>query len=263
MLIIELTNSVKNKLKDYFSWETDFDFSGWEDIEMFFGETLVDAWIKARPNDIDKFNDSEFTDLVLSANGKWLEKQFEEDSYKIIVATNRFESVDEMCIVIAHELRHCLDYQNAVNGLNFENYEPGNTYYNNWSEFRAVSVSVRFDIFQKLQSGSKDFFSTLASTLGCWSTDCVEGLMNANNYRDELYFISRYVGASRAIQNLNKKFSVGSTALYLWQMAPTYITENYGLVFYIGNEWSRMESCSLDVTPEENYYNDLLMKLKK
>jgi hypothetical protein len=259
-----LTKSIKKKIEEYVAWEKSFDFEGWEEIDIFIDVKLSDAWIKARPGDAYKFEDLEFKNCVDSANGKWLEKQYPEEKYKIIVSLGQEleRTEDELCEIILHELRHCLDYQSAVRDLAFEEYWSGNRFFINWSEYRAVSVSVRYNFFLKSKCSRENQFEILAGILGIWSADCVEGLMRSEDPKEKLYFLSRYIGASRAIRNLNAEYQIDSDAFHLWNMTPTYITEKYGYVFYIGNEWDDLQSCSLDAEPHTYYYGDLLNKMR-
>ena len=254
-------SSMNCKLKEYFEWENLYDFSGWEKLEIFMGESLVDAWLKARPNDKYKFENLEFLKNVKESNGKWLEKQFESDTYKIIVATGKGRTEEEICETIIHEMRHCLDFQISVNELSFQDYHVGNDFYNSWSEFRAVSVSVRYEFFLR-NNINKDYFRDLSELLGLWNADCLMGLISSKgDPHAQIYFISRYVGASRTIRNLSYEYQVRCDAFELWNMAPTYITENYGNVFYLGNEWDEKKTCDLDVVPETYYFNDLCSRL--
>lgn len=230
-----LTESVRRKIEEYIAWENSLDFSGWETIDIFMDGKLSDAWIKARPEDAYKFEDPIFKKYVDSANGKWLEKQHLKDKYKIIVALglDAVRTEDELCEIILHELRHCLDYQNAVKALTFKDYYSGNQYYNNWSEYRAVTVSIRYNFFLKNKSDRKDLFKVLAEILGNWSADCVEGLIQSKEPEEKLYFLSRYIGASRAVRNLSMEYLSDARAFQLWSLTPTYITEKYGTFFIL------------------------------
>ena len=259
-----LTESVKRKIGEYIDWENCFDFSGWKKTDIFIDEKLSDSWIKARPEDAYKFENPIFKKYVDSANGKWLEKQYSKDKYKVIVASglNDARTEDELCEIILHELRHCLDYQNAVKDLDFKDYYSGNQYYKNWSEYRAVTVSIRYNFFLKNRSDGKDLFKILAEILGSWSADCVEGLVQSKEPEEKLYFLSRYIVASRAIRNLSIKYLSDAQAFQLWLLTPTYITEKYGYVFYIANEWDNLKRCLLDAEPHTYYYRDLVAKLK-
>ena len=82
-------------------------------------------------------------------------------------------------------------------------------------------------------------------------------IRSAGNLEDTLYYISRYIGASRAISNINMHESINAEVFHLWTMTPQYINENFGNVFYIGNEWDETEICELDARPKTYYYPNL------
>jgi hypothetical protein len=241
------------------------DFRGWEDVEVYFAPLLSDAWMLARPQDAVKFEDATFKGFVDEASGKWLEKTSLSDEYKILISTQKCKTKMEILQTFIHELRHCLDYQNAVSSLEFDMYHPGNIYYNNWSEFRAVMEEIKFYVFEKSKeiTEKRDLFNLLSGILGQWNADCVEGLVGSDNLNDKLYYISRYIGASRAIQNLSIDYKLGVSAFQLWNMMPVYIYEHFGNVFYIGNEWDEMSSCLLDQIPSTYYYEEMLRKMRE
>ncbi len=252
------------EFKRFLKWETQ-SFENWETVEIFVAETLSEAWILARPNDKNKFSDKDFKKMVDSANGKWLEKLDENDSYKIILSTKYCNSIQSLTKCLVHEMRHCLDYQNAVKELSFEDYHPGNLYYTNWSEFRAVYSHTRYEFFSRYHDtmNSGEIFDLLAELLGKSSADATAGLIKSkNNLHDTLYFMSRYIGASRAIRNLNME-SIETPVFHLWTMTPQYIIEHFGYVFYIGNEWDETSICKLNASPETYYYEALIERIRK
>lgn len=105
-------------------------------------------------------------------------------------------------------------------------------------------------------------FKILAEILGSWSADCVEGLVQSKEPEEKLYFLSRYIGASRAIRNLSIEYLSDAQAFQLWLLTLTYITEKYGYVFYIANEWDNLKRCLLDAELHTYCYRDLVAKLK-
>lgn len=251
------------EFKRFLNWENQ-SFDNWENVDVFIAETLSEAWILARPYDAHKFLDKKFKRMVDTANGKWLEKTTPTDSYKIILSTKYCDSIQFLTKTFVHEMRHCLDYQNAVKDLPFEDYHPGNRYYNNWSEFRAVYSHTRYEFFSKYADNmsEKQVFDILAEILGRNSADATTGLIrSASNLEDALYYISRYIGASRAIRNINMQESIDAEVFHLWTLTPQYIIENFGYVFYIGNEWDGTEICELDATPETCYYPALVERI--
>lgn len=252
-----------SEFKRFLNWEQQ-SFEGWETVQVFISNTLSEAWILARPEDAYKFEDPAFKQFVDSANGKWLEKKSPNDPYKVIMSTKHFCSSSDMMEVFVHEMRHCLDYRNAVCDLPFAECHPGNRYYNNWSEFRAVYAQTRYAFFSRcVQTGrEKDGFRCLAGILGEKTADCVAGIMRSqDDLHSTLYYISRYIGAARAVRDLNIQTGINEAVFHLWNMTPQYIIENYGYVFYIGNKWEAMHICGLDAVPD-SYYSDLVAQIK-
>lgn len=218
-------NEIQECFRQYLSKDTfkADSFRGRENIELYLGNTLSDAWLSARPHESDKVNDMHFKKRVDSANGKWLEKQWSGDSYKIILATQNL-TVIEVARIYCHELRHCLDYQCAVNDYEFEHYIPGNVYYNKWSEFKAVEAHVRFSFFMEMPEVHT--IDKLAAILGVCSADSLEGILHGEiekSKADILYFISRYLGASIGVRNLGEETGNCPRAFHIWHMTPAHI----------------------------------------
>lgn len=228
---------VKRKLKYFIEWESQ-SYENWKSIDDFVGDTLSDAWIMARPYDKDKFLDEDFKNMVDSANGKWLEKADSTDSYKIILSRKYARSIQALISCLVHELRHCLDYQNAVKFLTFDKYHLGNDYYNSCSEFKAVYSQIRYEFFvMSHNNDDKDGFDILTELLGRYTADVMAGLLRAEIIIMIHCIFCRYLGASRAIRNISIEESIDSEIFYTWKMTPQYIIDHYGYVFYIRNEW--------------------------
>lgn len=252
-----------NEFKRYLEWETE-DFNGWESVEIFIGDTLSKAWLEARPEDAATFEDEEFKHMVDGSNSKWLEKESEDDTYKILLSRRYCTNLKKMTASFIHGMVHCLNYMRAVRQLPFSEYCGGNIFYNDWSEFKAMYYLTRYEYFSRLGEdfGYRDKLNLMAEVLGRLSADSTAGLIAARgNIRKERYFISRYVGASRAIRNLNMEEDLNEPAFHLWNMTPQYIIENYEYVFYLGNEWDEMRECALDATPRTYYYDRLIHRL--
>lgn len=246
-------------LKEYFEWELDFDFTGWKEIKIYTGATLTEAWIKARPNDKHKFENQEFKNYVNSGNGKWLEKQDASDDYKVLLKMKCSDDPVALAGVLAHEIRHCLDYSKAVEQLTFGEYKPGNQYYYDWSEFRAVMVSFRYQFFQNTRMNRTNkglCHKEIASLLGIWTADTMEGILCATSKQEKLYFLSRYIGAARAARNLSVDFAPASS-FQLWHLMPVTIQEKYGYVFYVANEWEQLQACKLTQSGKRSYLDML------
>lgn len=252
-----------SELNRYLQWEKE-SFCGWENIEIFIAETLSEAWLLARPKDKYKFEKNSFKQIVDNADGKWLEKQDENDTYKIILSTKYCQNIQYLTSILVHEMRHCLDYQNAVRSLSFQEYRPGNAYYNNWSEYRAVYSQTRYEYFYKCSAdlNSHKKFNAMSEILGQKTADAISGLMRPNNeIKDYLYYLSQYIGVSRSIRNISLQENIGVNVFSLWNMTPQYIIEHFGYVFYIGNEWDKCEFCEIDATAVTPYYNELINRI--
>ena len=109
---------------------------------------------------------------------------------------------------------------------------------------------------------SRELFDILAELLGKSSADATTGLISSeNNLHDTLYFISRYIGAARAVRNINMEKAVDAEVFHLGTMTPQYVTEKFGPVFYLGNEWDATEICDLNASPTTYYYNDIVQRI--
>ena len=257
---------VINEIKKQFSIYTKLDNSfDWENLEIYIAENLVDAWLEARPYDLEKFNDSEFKELVSSASGKWLEKTCPTDKYKILLKAS--DQIIELVSCFAHETRHCLDYQTAVKNLKFNEYRPGDIYYNDWSEFRAVMAGLRCKFFLNfsLKKNSSEQRKDLYMQYGLWSADCVDALINSELLKDGhdiLYYLSRFSGASRALRNIAYENGIHSFSLQLWQLMPAHISEDYGhALFYLANLWEDTNECALLNNNIPREFNELLQRV--
>lgn len=251
--------------EEYLAWEQEFTFAGWGLVELYIADTLSEAWLTARPHDVQKFENKDFKRFVDSSNGKWLEKVSPTDTYKIILSTRYNNSISDLTQCFVHELRHCLDYQNTVGGWEFDKYVPGNEYYNSWSEFRATMADTRFEFFWKTKGieETRGIFKALSELYGKKTADAIEGLMENQASETLLYNISRYLGADRAIKKLNDTMGVKAKCFYLWHLLPWYIEEQFGNVFYVANEWEMRKCCPLDGQPKEYYYDEMIQKIKE
>lgn len=256
--------NIISEFKNYLEWEKE-SFENWDSVEIFIADTLSEAWIMARPSDKHKFSDEEFKEMVDNANGKWLEKTDPSDSYKIILSTIHSHTVQDMTRRFVHEMRHCLDFQNAVKDLSFDEYHPGNLYYKLWSEFRAVYFDTRYEFFTR-HNPNMDYgevFDILAELLGKKSANSTIGLMRSeDDFHDTLYFLSRYIGASRAVRNLEIENSLDAEVFHHKIMTPYYIFDNFGDgFFYIGDDWDDTEVCELNAEPKSSYFDELLNRV--
>ena len=231
--------------------------------EVFVGNSLSEAWLKARPQDAYRFDNKDFQHDVDSSNGKWLEKQSSEDHYKIILSTKFLSSTDSVFSCFCHEAQHCSDYQNAVKDLPFEKQCAGDRQFTNWSEFRSVMTQIRSEFFLKYNTASQnEMINYLSSCYGKWAVSSVEGLLNnQNNAKWILYYLSRFIGAARAIRNLSVERNLGVKAFHIWSLVPHNIDKLCNNTFYIANEFEEMEHCLLKGQPLAGCYQELINKL--
>ena len=104
-----------------------------------------------------------------------------------------------------------------------------------------------------MTSPDREFLS-LAEILGYHIADCVCGLMGSESDDEKMYFLSRYIGASRVVRNLNMERNLETSAFHLWALTPSYIEEKYGIrCFYVGSEWAEMDVCQTNTQPKAYY----------
>ena len=231
-------------------------FDGYKKVEIYTGDTLSDAWISARPDEKGKFEDEEFKTFVNEANGKWLEKRNQEEPYKIILSCASSLSIEEITKTYIHELVHILDYSRATKDVVFSRTKPGGLYFRRYSEYNAEKVATRYMAKNWISRYSNLHpFDCLAAVLGILSADAVHGAINSTTIEDVTYYIARYLGAQRAIRNLSMEI-VPSPAFHLWTLTPSHLSETYGSIFYLANEWDDIQTCDLDCT--SNRFKDLI-----
>ena len=242
-------------LKNYLNSHDDF--SGWEEINIFYGDTLSDAWVSARPDESNKFEDDEFRAYVDSSNGKWLEKRTPDEQYKIILATDGRTEQEVMSSAI-HEIRHVLDYKNGTKDLRFSQYHPGTEYFTAYSEFNAVRTQMIFDLECILPDDKYGRFRVMSEQLGYWTADSLHGILTSQESSSVQYFISRYLGAHSGIDHFNDRIS---PVFHLWTLTPVEIIEQFGDIFYLGNEWEKMSCCSVEESGTQRW-KDLLERIE-
>lgn len=233
----------------------------YERVELFFGKTLEEAWIKARPNDEYKFENKDFKQMVNRCNGKWLEKQNEKDTYKIIIAYEGL-SKEEITGTYIHELTHIIDYQNAVKDKPFEEQHCGNRLFTKWSEFNAEYARAKLMYLFNKEKGLLDDFTFASSYLGYKTADALHGIMNNSDEDAVLYYIVRYLGVQLAIKDIAEE-ELLTDVFELFYMTPTHITAMFGDVYLLAREFQYMKECSLDEENDGRCYEDVLLSVKE
>lgn len=235
-------------------------FIDYKSIPVFVAEKLSDAWLMARPDESYIFADKEFKSFVDEANGKWLEKRTPDEPYKIILAIDNETDIDRVVKTYIHELRHVTDYVNAVQGMNFRDYLPGDRYFTCYSEYNAEKSATRYWVKCCLERNVfSSPFECLSSLLGYFTADALLGVMRSSGIEDISYFISRYLGAQRSIRDLSEEIAP-SPVFHLWSMTPNIIVERCGNPFYLANEWDEKTKCSL-VGSSSLHFNELINKI--
>ncbi len=227
-------------------------YQGYKDVELHIGPTLADAWLKARPDEGSKFEDSQFLSRVNSANGKWLEPRKPDEPFKIILADDGF-CIEQLVKTYIHEMRHVLDYMKATADIPFSQRRPGNLFFRRYSEYNAEKYATRYWAHIWLAARKMDSpFTCLSAILGVLTADAVHGAMKAKDTSDVTYYIARYLGGQRAIRDVFSEYyypdDVPSWVFGLWHLTPQYFAENYGSIFYLSGEWDDLNICPLDAS---------------
>lgn len=235
-------------------------FDGYKQVEIYTGEELSDAWIIARPDETCKFTDETFKTFVNKATGKWLEKRKPEEPYRILLSCDSNDSIDDITKEYIHELRHVLDYGRATMSIEFSEQKPGGLYFRRYSEYNAEKAATRF-MAKNWIATHKNLrsFDCLAAVLGILSADAVHGVYFSDNVDDITYYVSRYLGAQRAIRNLSEEVSP-SVAFQLWNLTPFYFEDNYGSIFYLAEEWDDIAVCELDASSRR--FDNVIARIK-
>ena len=96
------------------------------------------------------------------------------------------------------------------------------------------------------------------AVMDCLYTDSTE-------YNDQAANIMVYLGNTRAIRDLSMRYLdpvLGTQwQFHLWHMTPTTITDNYGYIFYLGNELSSLSYCPFDYRAKQYYYSNFYTQL--
>lgn len=256
-------NDIVECFEGYLNMETPAivsSFDGYKQVEIYTGEKLSDAWIIARPDETGKFEDEAFRTFVNRANGKWLEKRNPDEPYRILLSRGSNSNITDITKVYIHELRHVLDYSRANMSIEFNEQKPGGLYFRRYSEYNAEKASTRFM--------AKNWIATytdlhpvdcLSAVLGILSADAVHGAYFSNTVEDITYYISRYLGAQRAIRNLSEEVAP-SVAFQLWNLTPFYFEDNYGSIFYLAGAWDDIAVCELDAVSRR--FDNVITRIK-
>lgn len=261
--LLRLKDRLVSKVGTYLDSDPLAKLQQWREVGVFLAPTLSQAWMLAKPDDTRMLHDERFKSRVDSANGKWLEPRTEREGVKVILAVRHEEADAELAGRLVHELTHACLWRDGSKHVPVENRHPGTEFFVDCSEFRAVYSQTRFMVLEELKQIDADekgkVFKVLSSALGARSADAVAGIMAAGwsgDLHGVRYFMARYVGASRAIRDIDLELDV-HPLFQLWHMTPSAVREVYHMAFYLGNEWSDCE-LTIDSTAHQYYYSTFL-----
>lgn len=141
-------------------------------------------------------------------------------------------------------------------------------YTKDWLTFKEeYNVVVTMFYYLDILSDYEKIFDFLISVLGKVNYRAVHDarVIKKSNVLELAESVFRYLGATRAVRNLSIKYLDETFGIqwefHLWHMTPHDLTENYGYIFYLGNEMDSLEWCPLSYAAKEYYYNSFYKKL--
>lgn len=212
-----------------------------DEIEHVFGNDLIDRiqWEEREDTYLVNIEDNE--SVVLNKNN-----DFEENYEKMVAYLTNMKSQ-----ILNHMIK-------------------GDSYYHDWLIFRVHYVMQKAHFYLKISDlhDSKEIIQYLSDSMGKVNYKTVVKLINLSlvEYRRCINTIFNYLGATRALRDLaltyldDNEFHGEYWALQLWNLTPTFLTDQYGYIFYIGNEMGKMDNCPYDYKPEEYYYLSLYQR---
>ncbi len=219
-----------------------------KEIKVYTGELLSEAWIQAYPSYQKVFrSDREFCERVDRANGKWLEPKGDQRHYCILLAAGTQAARETLMYVLAHELRHCYDFLKsllAYQASGKEGIPPLSEKYSSWSEFNAVYTDTVLRLYRSSGNDKADF-RRIAEYMGYKSADCVCGIQRSDDKKASDYFITRYVGAQRAVRDVAHNLCPTPT-FELWHMTPLAIDKVAPDAFYRAGEYQEIDCYPFD-----------------
>lgn len=145
------------------------------------------------------------------------------------------------------------------------------SYYHDWLYYKR-SYNIRkawFYLTVHNEDDPDEVREMLIHILGRANCAAITSFFNIPNdeYRDHVINIMHYVGNTRAIRDLSMTYldpKFGTQwQFHLWHLTPVTIIENFGYVFYLGNELSKIDYCPYDYDAKEYYYAQLYSNICK
>lgn len=219
-----------------------FQLKNFEQSENIFGEDFIDAISYGESLDAYVIRVYEYPAIALMK-----ENSFEENYFALI--------------------RYLTDMKNQY--MNNSESHDETRYYCDWLRFRR-SYNIRKAWFYLNVHDTEDaeevqdlFVSILGKLNYHTLTVCLH--TSQGDYRSHADIVMEYVGNTRAIRDLCMKFldpKYGTQwQFHLWHLTPCTIIENYGYIFYLGNEMSSLAFCPYQYQAKEYYYESLYHQL--
>ena len=145
--------------------------------------------------------------------------------------------------------------------------EPHNetSFYHDWLTFK-IAYNVRkawFYLAIKDTENKEEIKDLFVEILGKANYRAVEDLFHTapEDFHEHGKIVMNYIGNTRAVRDLCMKYLdnehglSNNWAFHLWHMTAQALIEEYGYIFYLGNEMGSLEYCPYDYTAKEYYYN--------
>lgn len=155
----------------------------------------------------------------------------------------------------------------------FNHFEKGGLYYHDWCFFRVNYVIQKASFYLHISNVNnlQDVLQYLSEAMGRINCDIVIKLMNSpvKDYKGQIAYLFIYLGTVRALRDLalayldNDHLYGEYWAFQLWYMTPTFITDHFGYIFYIGNEMGKLAECPYNYHATEYYYSALYERIKQ
>ena len=143
------------------------------------------------------------------------------------------------------------------------------SYYHDWLTFKRNYNIRKAWFYLSIQDpdDENEVVDLFIEILGRINYRALTTLLNTLNedYKDHAHNVMEYIGNTRAIRDLNMRYLDSKFGtqwqFHLWHMMPTTITEDYGYIFYLGNELSKLDYCPYDYQAKEYYYKEFYRTL--
>ncbi len=159
-----------------------------------------------------------------------------------------------------------INYLTEIKSRHVNNAEPTQTtaYYQDWLMYKCGYNIRKAWFYMTIQDENdlEEVTNALIDILGRANYHALLENMNTPNedYQRHATNIMNYIGNTRAVRDLSMRYLdpvIGTQwQFHLWHMTPVTIIEDFGYVFYLGNELSSIKYCPYDYSAHEYYYSD-------